>query len=1813
MKKLLLYLMALLAFGTVPLDSFGAVPSTNLKTIYIEDPGGTKLLFWWFRNGNNTDSDKWEPTNYTNYTWYNQPDLKKLPNDTYLKVSEETIAGKTFYKVQISENADGFILNQKGNGNITIKWDEKYYHTCEYWYPCQPAYFVKSGNNKVTSIWWWNNNNNYAQNDPNFDWRGDNITDADHLRLLHGSIVKDQYGTEYYKVFLPEDTNNIILNWGSTTHTFSFDKTWNSQGGGQSVSSLTFSPVEGGNPYENIYVNWKSANNDWTYQKAGHLDGDGKIEFKVICGSQGGFNFQFVDEGKTEGLTYLNENEFEIELNKIMQCAIGTQDSYLIIPDYNVNKDKDKEFTVQLDYANKTVKVIGEVSGITEQTITVRGTFNDWSSTANSHVVNVGDTYTFEGLQLMKGTSTENANFKFQIDGKWLSTGDKLTLGQAYTITENPDNGMTVDGGKDDRYNVTVTLTSANNPTFTITKVVDDLSTKKNRLFIEKPVNAEHLYFWFYGYNFSNSSNGDAYAKNLGYDWGNNHPDLLSNDRNLNLDAKVVEINKKEYIIVDLDETYENLACQFDKSEKKYHTSYTNVMNINSSTGVTSTKIEDLLEISKNEYTDMTGGKISLPRQKNNWALARQDAVLSDGHWGAVLEDREIGTGKFAIATRLKEVPQYWGIKNAVIEPGTTYQLEQLKEADAKTMTVKDAYSSSTYNVIFDWTTKEMTLTNPTHSDDVWYLYQSSSNTPASFETAKRDGVRLSKQGNDLYTVTGISFTSGNYIYLYDTTGQWYNLDYADNGVAYYLNNDNWSITRKDLTHNDNKKAGIYVDTENMKSCQVIVDPNADGNNKKTITIRNWEALPDKVYIIDGNGNVNSISDANKFVFDDINEYWRLDGKELSKGDTFKIVVVDHSGTKTYWSLKETTVNNTSNAYKVDGITGRELVKDAKAFEITTNIYHDGSSLVFDWNGGNPLLRIDDKSTPKRVKVYFVDRAKWHDVRCYNYTDATLTENTNEVGVSERNAAFPGAPMHECTEEAVLNGIDREVGVEIYEITLDVNVYEDGNYERPKVIFAKEAGKQTNNLYLVDGGIYSNAGGDVTATEYMPRMFFNHMADADDQEVMIYPNDFYYEDYNVIYVDVPEFTESVVEKNGTISVQIEWDQNGNNVKDFIATGIPGKHHLNLVTIGEHQYLRVAIAEDVVPNQTPIKLSVWMGADKTTDISKDNNHTNQTSNKYDGKHLYCHNSGCSLIFNNVEFADGNVYRRIATENNGTQEAVVSIRELESPKHFYIVCDTEQDAKAFENAKAEGKTLVQEEIGDKYYFEITTNDPKIIYTVSKVRNDNENSEVNPQVKAKFHFAAQFSDDGDMIPYSNEADKRMRGGNWYSFKNRTGQPEHNYSINDDNLPATLKEYELQIDWTNAVVSVTPVPVNAEFEYNGDSGYTYHVMPAHHDDCDNWTYVPIKHVADYDAHKFTDVNTFRPSSYNKYFSKANSKNNPAVCYKRVIKPNPDDGYDEEDLALIPANMHPDYVNGPAENTPSDLSYAKVKAYTAGVFTIRVNQVNNTEKYKNSTFDLPVRVYATPYSIGLQGNWYDVYPYKGSEDLNKLNELFAEGPDRNSTDQQFIIPIFPGINDGYPNSKWEIKDENNNSWDASKILLTPTGADVTDSYGNRCLTIYWKYDDNDQFSGKQNSESDTNGVGGSSVAYRPADEASASRTILRTVNALSLVTDDPNAAKLTSDYLPQSNTHAIDASQGDRKVKLIIQQNGVTSEPYDLLIKSEGMNDNIPTEVDTVLGVEEGEVVYYNLNGVRVDAKNLEPGIYVKVQGTKSEKVYIR
>lgn len=85
-------------------------------------------------------------------------------------------------------------------------------------------------------------------------------------------------------------------------------------------------------------------------------------------------------------------------------------------------------------------------------------------------------------------------------------------------------------------------------------------------------------------------------------------------------------------------------------------------------------------------------------------------------------------------------------------------------------------------------------------------------------------------------------------------------------------------------------------------------------------------------------------------------------------------------------------------------------------------------------------------------------------------------------------------------------------------------------------------------------------------------------------------------------------------------------------------------------------------------------------------------------------------------------------------------------------------------------------------------------------------------------------------------------------------------------------------------------------------------------------------------------------------------------------------------------------------------------------------------------------------------------------------------------------------------------------------------------------------------------------------------------------------------------------NTYTInDVEAGDHVAEVYTKSaTGKLSEALSI-----PFNSDIATAVANV-NVENGEVRYFNLNGIEVKGDRLEPGIYVRVQGTKSDKVRI-
>lgn len=90
----------------------------------------------------------------------------------------------------------------------------------------------------------------------------------------------------------------------------------------------------------------------------------------------------------------------------------------------------------------------------------------------------------------------------------------------------------------------------------------------------------------------------------------------------------------------------------------------------------------------------------------------------------------------------------------------------------------------------------------------------------------------------------------------------------------------------------------------------------------------------------------------------------------------------------------------------------------------------------------------------------------------------------------------------------------------------------------------------------------------------------------------------------------------------------------------------------------------------------------------------------------------------------------------------------------------------------------------------------------------------------------------------------------------------------------------------------------------------------------------------------------------------------------------------------------------------------------------------------------------------------------------------------------------------------------------------------------------------------------------------------------------------------LTLDLSSLDNSNTTDAT-----LSLTLKKNGATAKPYTFSI-SLGENPNVSTGIEGIEAEADGEVEYFNLQGVKV--KNPDHGIYIRVAGGKASKVIL-
>lgn len=1117
-----------------------------------------------------------------------------------------------------------------------------------------------------------------------------------------------------------------------------------------------------------------------------------------------------------------------------------------------------------------------------------------------------------------------------------------------------------------------------------------------------------------------------------------------------------------------------------------------------------------------------------------------------------------------------------------------------------------------------------------------------------------KDGVyeHIFSGDNDL------DLPNGTYFCIVGRSGQVYNIATDDN-TSYELNKD-WlesedASYRMQLTRNFAQKPAVVTidDLANKDAFSRIranftgsttVDPTDENSDKDvfntyTFTLELKQEAPVKFVLKGTDGSEIEVANIPE------SENYANNGEGLNKNVTYTVQAVYEDSSKNKWYKLPTANNGNIADGKEDYLTLWN--KDEAGYanlSVTTDALKDYSDISISWNNGRPLMTIRPQTVATTVKVFFIDRAGWDNVSVYNYSDYGLsyTNNTWTTSESARNEDWPGEPMKRTMRSAIIDGVSMDEGTKVFEFNLKAQLNADGSYVFPKLIFndgKKEGARQTKNLYLVDGGIYTNEGKDkyvdengkeheyvkYPATDYLPRMWFNYMNDLNDQSVDRWNGT----DYSTIYVDVPEFYTWATDGKSDHQVSVDILYRKDNA-DFHATGIPGKHFLYPVEISGKKMLRVALASDVLPNKAILKelsffpqkvkagdvadnVKDWLlntvgkGGDQfldeggenikkndkdlqsvahnsvkepslnssSTDIKEStlsicdhdgNKLESAASDSYHGNHFWCQGSLCSLNFVDVDYRDGNVYRRALDENGNAQDPIVALSTLIKPDAIYLATDAnnENSVRALQYAVNSGLEAGNDQlVSGKILYRLTTMDTedpeKLIYYVDGLRSQAQFS----LIARNGNTFTDFSCQENTVLRNGDVNHYLYGGKGiYSIRPVTG----------------ATSYNLVITWTENEVVVRANKNSADFKYGIMEGNKLVVstrgavaLPSHSDDCPHdgemsgylvpiyLEYAPGYDNYDNDATRLNklQVKAVRNTEYDKYFPEG-GRNKQIEIMK----------YQDGSIFKI---EEPSVRASEDGKTPAQRGRAVmyVKGYTAGLTSIHIEQTAVDEGFHRTQIDIPIRIYPSLQGIGFQVNGHAIKP---------------------SDDGNFYEVAIADLN--YEDGKAEFRD---------RLHFGPTTAEY--KIGDESvLEIYWAEQPLKE-SARRRANSVVNTVNYGQGVFIP--EGSATNPFEKA---------DTQGSNLELSRYSINNAPTVNVGNEESKNFYVqVKQNGIDSPVYALSVNR---NKDIATDVKEVFDVNEvmeADAVYYNLNGVKMNAERLEPGIYIRVQGNKSEKIFIR
>lgn len=364
----------------------------------------------------------------------------------------------------------------------------------------------------------------------------------------------------------------------------------------------------------------------------------------------------------------------------------------------------------------------------------------------------------------------------------------------------------------------------------------------------------------------------------------------------------------------------------------------------------------------------------------------------------------------------------------------------------------------------------------------------------------------------------------------------------------------------------------------------------------------------------------------------------------------------------------------------------------------------------------------------------------------------------------------------------------------------------------------------------------------------------------------------------------------------------------------------------------------------------------------------------------------------------------------------------------------------------------------------------------------------------------------------------------------------------------------YNVTIEWDEQEIYISPVAKGSNLEVNEEQGY--YTFNAKAD-----AYIQVRH----DTYFGADVAHYNDYSSLAFINHEDAKGNKLNAH---------------------VNFKKDFSTTNFKAVDDEVSQLTVNAPMGGVFAVKVSHepiVATGYSLARTSVNVPVRVIPTVESVGLYIQGQPVAAIKNGS----------------STGYAVYIPELE-MDDEWHYKGYDGYDQSIVTWDPEKrlkIQCVDEYAAQTANNGNKsAATIYIK-----------------KGESAQAKHYAPSVLKVAANTALD-------VTSDEYAEEREG-FTPFSITNTL--TRNDENPSFYIEQNGVASEPATLTIAKTPEQFNTLTGQNTIpVGVEnieldgadeDVEAVYYNLNGVRVNAETLAPGLYIVVKGNHSEKIIVK